>query len=38
MFPTPEPSRLSPDSTHTARVKLGDATNIREVSVDERDK
>jgi hypothetical protein len=35
MFPTPEPGRLSPNSTHTTRVELGDATEIHEVSVDE---
>jgi hypothetical protein len=34
MFPTPEPRRLSPDSTHTTRIELGDGTNICEVSVD----
>jgi hypothetical protein len=38
MFPTPKPGRLSPDSTHTTRIELGDTTDIREVSVDERDK
>jgi hypothetical protein len=37
MFPTPEPGRLSPDSTHTTRIELGDTTEIREVSVDEGD-
>jgi hypothetical protein len=35
MFPTPEPGRLSPDSTHTTQIELGDATEIREVRVDE---
>jgi hypothetical protein len=37
LFPTPEPGRLSPDSTHTTRIELGDATEIREVSMDEGD-
>jgi hypothetical protein len=37
LFPTPEPGRLSPDSTHTTRIELGNATEIREVSVDEGD-
>jgi hypothetical protein len=37
LFPTPEPGRLSPDSTHTTRVELGDRTEVREVSVDEGD-
>jgi hypothetical protein len=37
LFPTPEPGQLLPDSTHTTRVELGDATEIREVSMDEGD-
>jgi hypothetical protein len=37
MFPTPEPGWLSPDSTHTTRIKLGDRTEICKVSMDERD-
>jgi hypothetical protein len=37
LFPTPEPGRLSPDSTHTTRIELGDATEIRKVSMDEGD-
>jgi hypothetical protein len=28
MFPTPEPGRLSPDSTHTTRIELGNTTEI----------
>jgi hypothetical protein len=37
MFPTPEPGRLSPDSTHTTQIELGNTTEIHEVSVDEGD-
>jgi hypothetical protein len=37
LFPTPEPGRLSPDSTHTTRIELGDTTEIHEVSMDEGD-
>jgi hypothetical protein len=37
LFPTPEPGRLSPDSTHTTQIELGDATEIHEVSVDKGD-
>jgi hypothetical protein len=37
LFPTPEPGRLSPDSTHTTRIELGNTTEIREVSMDEGD-
>jgi hypothetical protein len=37
MFPTPEPGRLSPDSTHTTRIELGDTTEICKVSMDEGD-
>jgi hypothetical protein len=37
MFPTPEPGWLSPDSTHTTRIELGDTTEICEVSMDEGD-
>jgi hypothetical protein len=36
-FPTPEPGRISPDSTHTTRIELGDTTEIREVRMDEGD-
>jgi hypothetical protein len=37
MFPTPEPGQLSPDSTHTTRIELGDTTEIREVGMDDGD-
>jgi hypothetical protein len=35
MFPTPEPGRISPNSTHTTRIELGNATEIREIRMDE---
>jgi hypothetical protein len=34
LFPTPEPSRLLPDSTHTTRIELGNTTEIHEVGMD----
>jgi hypothetical protein len=37
MFPTLEPSRLSPDSTLTAQVELSKATEVHKVGVDEID-
>jgi hypothetical protein len=37
MFPTPKPGRLSPDSTHTTQLELGNTTEIRKVSMDEGD-
>jgi hypothetical protein len=36
-FPTPERSRLLPDSAHTTCVKLGDTTEVCEVSMDAGD-
>jgi hypothetical protein len=37
MFPTPEPGRISPDSTHTTHIELGNTTEVRQVSVDDGD-
>jgi hypothetical protein len=37
LFPTPEPRWLSPDSTHTTRIELGNTTEICKVGMDKGD-